>query len=178
MVYENDVLILRKPTIDDAQKVWDFRQEFIDNDEVMCGDSGMKKYENYVDWLDKVSKDDNPEFLQVGRVLATQFIAIRKSDNIVVGAVNVRHSLTDNLRIHGGHIGDCIRKSERGKGYGTMQIGLALQFCKDIGVDRALMSCVKTNIASERSIVKNGGILENEVFADGEVYKRFWINLQ
>ena len=79
----------------------------------------MKKYDNYLDWLDKVSKDDNPEFLQVGRVLATQFIAIRKSDNIVVGAVNVRHSLTDNLRIHGGHVGDCVRKSERGKGYGT-----------------------------------------------------------
>ena len=45
-------------------------------------------------------------------------------------------------------------------------------------VDRALMSCVNTNIASERSIVKNGGVLENEVFADGEVYKRFWIELK
>ena len=33
MIYENDVLILRKPTIDDAQKVWDLRQEFIDNDD-------------------------------------------------------------------------------------------------------------------------------------------------
>ena len=178
MMYENDVLILRRPTIDDSEKVWDFRQEFIDNDEVMYGDSSMKKYDNYADWLDRVSKDDNHDFLQSGRVSATQFIAIRKSDNVVVGAVNVRHSLTDNLRIHGGHIGDCIRKSERGKGYETMQIGLALQFCKDLGVDKALMSCVKTNIASERSIVKNGGVLENEVFADGEVYKRFWIDLK
>ena len=144
----------------------------------MYGDSGMKKYDNFVDWLDRVSKDDNPQFLREGRVPVTQFIVIRKSDNIVVGAVNVRHSLTETLTVHGGHIGDCIRKSERGKGYGTMQIGLALKFCRDLGIKRALMSCVKSNIASERTIVKNGGIFENEVFADDEVYKRFWIDLQ
>ena len=41
------------------------------------------------------------------------------------------------------------------------------------------MVCDKSNIASAKSIIKNGGILENEFFdKDGEIQQRFWINLK
>jgi predicted acetyltransferase len=41
------------------------------------------------------------------------------------------------------------------------------------------MVCDKSNIASAKSIIKNGGILENEFLdEDGEVQQRFWINLK
>ena len=39
------------------------------------------------------------------------------------------------------------------------------------------MICDKTNIASAKSIINNGGILENEVINDKNVLQRFWINL-
>ena len=39
------------------------------------------------------------------------------------------------------------------------------------------MDCDKTNIASAKSIQKNGGVLENEVLIDGEMVQRYWINL-
>ena len=40
------------------------------------------------------------------------------------------------------------------------------------------MDCDKTNIASAKSIQKNGGILENEVLIDNEMVQRYWIDLK
>ena len=42
-------------------------------------------------------------------------------------------------------------------------IGLALAECRKLGITRVLMTCDKDNIGSAKSIVKNGGILENEI---------------
>ena len=37
------------------------------------------------------------------------------------------------------------------------------------------MCCDKDNIASAKTITKNGGILENEIVEDGIVIQRYWI---
>lgn len=97
--------------------------------------------------------------------------------NIFVGAVNIRHCLNESLLFDGGHIGDGIRPSERRKGYATAMIKLALLECKKIGITKVLMVCDKDNIASAKSIIKNGGILENEIYSDGVLQQRYWINL-
>lgn len=94
-----------------------------------------------------------------------------------MGAVNIRHYLNDALRKTGGHIGDGIRPSERRKGYATAMIALALEECKRLGIRKVLMCCDKENIGSAKSIVKNGGILENEVEAEGHIEQRYWIQL-
>ena len=98
-------------------------------------------------------------------------------ENIFVGAVNIRHYLNDKLRFSGGHIGDGIRPSERGKGLGTEMIALALEECRKLGISEVLMCCKKTNLASARTIEKNGGVLENEVLDDGVSVLRYWIKL-
>ena len=98
--------------------------------------------------------------------------------DILLGAVNIRHYLNDYLLQFGGHIGDGIRPSERRKGYATEMIRLALIECKKLGIDRVLMVCDKSNIGSAKSIINNGGILENEfVDEDGEINQRYWIDL-
>ena len=63
------------------------------------------------------------------------------------------------------------------KGYATKQIALALEFCKQLGLKKALITCNGSNIASAKTIIKNNGILENEIEVDGELCKRFWISL-
>ena len=94
------------------------------------------------------------------------------------GAVNIRHYLNDSLLKEGGHIGDGIRPSERRKGYATEMIRLALTECKKLGIEKVLMTCDKDNIGSARSIIKNGGILENEfVNSEGNIEQRYWISL-
>ncbi len=95
----------------------------------------------------------------------------------MVGAVNIRHRLNEKLLLNGGHIGDGVRPSERGKGIGTKMIALALLECKKLGIEKVLMVCDKDNIASARTIIKNGGVLENEVIVDGVAEQRYWIQL-
>lgn len=112
------------------------------------------------------------------RVPDSVFFLLDDERDRLLGAVNIRHYLNDFLLREGGHIGDGIRPSERRKGYATEMIRLALNECRKLGIDRVLMTCDKDNVGSARSIVKNGGVLENEfVNSDGEVEQRYWIAL-
>ena len=103
------------------------------------------------------------------------YFCLDTNRNIFVGAVNIRHYLNETLKFTGGHIGDGIRPSERRKGYGTQMISLALKECDKLGIKDVLMCCNKENIASAKTIIKNGGILENEVVDNGAVIQRYWI---
>ena len=42
-------------------------------------------------------------------------------------------------------------------------IALGLEECKKLGITRVLMTCKKENTGSAKSIMNNGGILENEI---------------
>ena len=115
---------------------------------------------------------------QDGRVPDSVFFCLDVDRDIFVGAVNIRHYLNESLLFTGGHIGDGIRPSERRKGYATAMIGLALEECKKLGIHRVLMTCDKDNIGSAKSILNNGGVLENEVVnEDGVLEQRYWITL-
>ena len=57
-------------------------------------------------------------------------------------------------------------------------IGLALEECKKLGIKRALMVCDKENTGSVKSIINNGGILENELMQNGKTEQRYWIDLE
>ena len=113
-----------------------------------------------------------------GLVPDSVFFLLDIDRNRLLGAVNIRHYLNERLLKDGGHIGDGIRPSERGKGYGTEMVRLALIECKKLGINKVLMVCDKTNPASRKTIIKNGGILENEVIdEDGVIEERYWINI-
>ena len=103
------------------------------------------------------------------------FFCLDTDRNRFVGAVNIRHRLNDFLLLGGGHIGDGIRPSERGKGFGTKMIALALEECDRLGIKKVLMCCDRDNAASARTIIKNGGVLENEILEDGVPVQRYWI---
>lgn len=127
--------------------------------------------------------DDYLEHLELktatkDRVPDSVFFLLDEDNNRLLGAVNIRHYLNEDLLKEGGHIGDGIRPSERRKGYATEMIRLALVECKKLGIDRVLMTCDKENIGSAKSIQKNGGVLENEfVNSDGDIEQRYWIEL-
>ncbi|MBD5547020.1 MAG: GNAT family N-acetyltransferase [Lachnospiraceae bacterium] len=128
-------------------------------------------FDNYLKNLDTKEETKN------GWVPDTTLFCLDKDRNIFVGAVNIRHYLNDELLKTGGHIGDGIRPSERKKGYATAMIALALDECKKLGINKVLMCCNKNNIGSAKSIINNGGVLENEVEEDGHIEQRYWIQL-
>ena len=112
------------------------------------------------------------------RVPDSVFFLLDEERDRLLGAVNIRHYLNDALLREGGHIGDGIRPTERRKGYATEMIRLALDECRKLGITRVLMTCDRDNVGSARSIVKNGGVLENEFINDeGIVGQRYWIDL-
>lgn len=110
-----------------------------------------------------------------GYVPDSTFFCLDTERNRFVGAVNIRHYLNERLLAGGGHIGDGIRPSERRKGLGTKMIALALEECDKLGIKRVLMCCNKDNLASARTIQKNGGVLQDEISVDGEIVQRYWI---
>lgn len=113
-----------------------------------------------------------------GRVPDSVFFLLDNDRDRLLGAVNIRHYLSDALLKEGGHIGDGIRPSERRRGYGTEIVRLALIECRKLGITRVLMTCDKDNVASAKTIIKNGGVLENEfVNSDGDIEQRYWIAL-
>ena len=103
------------------------------------------------------------------------FFCLDVERNIFVGAVNIRHSLNAGLLLYGRHIGDGVRPSERRKGIATQMIALALKECRKLGIRRVLMVCDKENIGSAKSILNNGGVLENEVIVNGVTQQRYWL---
>ncbi|MBR1651067.1 MAG: GNAT family N-acetyltransferase [Lachnospiraceae bacterium] len=113
-----------------------------------------------------------------GLVPDSTFFCLDLDRDRLVGAVNIRHYLNGNNCLTGGHIGDGIRPSERRKGYATAMIGLALEECKKLGLNKVLMVCDADNYGSEKSIINNGGVFESEVASEtGAKEKRYWITL-
>ncbi|MGD6842486.1 GNAT family N-acetyltransferase [Bacillus infantis] len=153
-----------------------YRKAFLDSGEHLYGGSSLQNYEKYEEWLEKVISQAKGE-LAPNRVPATQFLSM--VDDRAVGLVNIRHRLTPELLVEGGHIGYSIHPAERRKGYAAEQLKLSLAEAKKLGLKKVLVTCDKKNIASARTIQKVGGVLENEVISSdsGEAVQRYWIQV-
>ncbi|MBV7274292.1 GNAT family N-acetyltransferase [Clostridiaceae bacterium UIB06] len=89
----------------------------------------------------------------------------------------MNHYLNDYLLNFGGHIEYGIRPSERKKGYASIMLAMALPIAKKLEINKVLITCDKRNLDSVKTIIKNGGVLENEVIEDGEIVQRYWVQL-
>ncbi len=159
------------------EQVMNYLEEHIQNGEYeLHGDGGLDHLKDYDKWLLKIRFD-----MKVNSdkeiVPSTLYLAIRKSDNKLVGMIQIRHKLNETLLKKYGHIGDGVRPSERKKGYSTEMIKLALEKCKLLNIHKVLITCDKNNVASARTIIKNGGVLENEIEEEnGNIIQRYWID--
>ncbi len=145
------------------------------------GSCSMEQSGSYEEWLEKIRGMYNPP-ADSALSPATTFFAVRKEDRRIVGTIQVRHRLTEELRENGGNIGYAVRPDQRKKGYATQMLFLALDFCRGLGLNRVLLDCLADNIASEKTIRRCGGVLAEEVTAPGDDgqpgrIKRFWIEL-
>ena len=107
--------------------------------------------------------------LKPGHVPDTWYILW--DDGRAVGLFKVRHYLSETLKNGSGHIGYAVRKGERGRGYATSGLALAVEEARSIiPEDEVYLSCNRNNPASLRVMLKNGAYIHHE--DDEEYYTR------
>lgn len=170
-------LEFRKPNRQDVEAIEDFKSEFQAHNSVMEGTNILVK-SSAEEWLAYVAKSearDSPDILP-----CFYYGLFEKESGRLLGIIQIRLKLNDYLSEFGGHIGYCVRPTERRKGYAKTMLRNALGICKEEGLHKVMISCVEENNASENTIKSCGGVFEKKVY-DERCYKaylkRYWIAL-
>ncbi|MHC1694166.1 MAG: GNAT family N-acetyltransferase [Eubacteriales bacterium] len=132
--------------------------------EIPPGENGFmngvygKSYSEFKDWLRMSVKHSQGQELSEGHVPGTCYWFYKGLRP--VGFAKLRHRLTPSLLVTGGHIGYCIRPSQRGRGYGSEMLSHVLGEASRLGIESVLLTINEVNRPSARIAEKNGGVLE------------------
>lgn len=170
-------LTLVKPSKEIEKSIWEYRQEYFDFGEThINGSFGIAYYNDFNEWLNLVQGIEKDE-LSRDNIHASTYFTVRESDHKIIGSIQLRHYLTEELEKHGGHIGYGIRPSERRKGYGKQQLLLVLEKAREMNLPKVMITCDKDNAASRRTALSCGGILTSENIYEDKEQQIFWIDL-
>ena len=179
-----ELIKLTEPQVMYADDIWEFRREIFDydgkNDDRFAGCLSLDSCKSAEKWI-KICELRKSEGTcnEVGTSVPSHtYIGVRESDNRVIGVIDLRHHINNPiLGTWGGHTGYSVRPSERGKGYAKEMLRLNIQNAKALGISKLLITCNENNVASEKTILANGGVYENTIDVDGRMIKRYWISI-
>ena len=127
-------------------------------------------------WVQKLRQQSDTSIQAMeGRVHATYWWIVE--DDTYLGAISVRHTLTEFLLDAGGHIGYGVRPTARRRGLAAWALGAVLPSARSLGLTRVLVTCDEDNAGSARIIENNGGVLEDVRDTDLGRTRRYWITL-
>ena len=170
-------LYLTKPSVILKEEYLSFYKEWIESGETIVPWVIEKDPSNFEEMVQFLMDNEKGVNIPDGWVPDSTYWLLNNEKRII-GAVNIRHQLTELLFNSGGHIGYGIRPSDRRKGYATKLLSLSLEKAKELGIKKVLVVCDKTNVGSLKVITNNNGIPDSDfVEDDGNIVKRFWIEL-
>ncbi|MFC4111693.1 GNAT family N-acetyltransferase [Nonomuraea zeae] len=97
-------------------------------------------------------------------------------DDQVLGGIALRHGLSQYVQ-WAGHIGYGVRPSARGRGLATWALSRMLDEARALGMRRVLAVCAAGNVASARTIERNGGVLESIQDTELGPARRYWLEV-
>ncbi len=168
------ILELVKPTLEMQEMILEFVLEFTQyNEHTINGCCGLTRYDEYSDWLNYIENVEKG--LIADRISSSTYVAADSETKLIIGIIDIRHYLNDE-HFYSGHIGYSVRPNQRNKGYGSEILRMGLEKSKELNLDKLMLTCKKDNVASQKVIERNNGILEMEIVDDGEAYMVYWIN--
>lgn len=181
---------LIKPSADYAEKIAEYRNEFIINNDffTVCGVNRIPgaehilEFDSAIDWIENCRLCEHAETNPYEDCpTATQYMAVRESDDRIVGMIHLHHELSnEDLRDFDGNIGYSVRPSERLKGYAKELLRLGLEKAREHSLEKVLICCVDTNLGSRKAILANGGKYECTNYGEesGLYVELYWILLE
>jgi len=138
-----------------------------------------KKSFDYPGYIRKLHSHSMGIDLDRGLVPYDTYWMMDDNKKSIFAVSRLRHRLNENSIIEGGHIGYDVPPSMRKRGYATMILGLTLEKAAGIGLRRVLVTCDFDNEASDKVIVRNGGVFENQMMSgySGKMVNRYWIDI-
>ena len=180
--FQMDIIELKAPSPEYAADIWRFRQEILEKDagskDQFAGCGGLESCTSAEEWIECTKLGESEENCEDGKVPSHMYLAVRKEDNRIIGLIDLRHHIDHPvLGTWGGHSGYSVRPSERGHGYAKEMLRQLLPKAKALGIRKFLITCKVGNLASEKTILANGGVFDRIVDGNGEKIKRFWITI-
>ena len=178
-----DRFYFERPSMERKNEIIEYLDEFVKYGSDINGTGSLDKiYDGYTfeEALNRCLNMENKEYAKkVGRCQGKTFLLIRENDNKIVGTINVRWNLNEQMLQFGGHIGYGIRPTERRKGYNKINLYLGMIEAKKVGLEDVMLDCDVNNLGSDRTLKALGGRLERTEIdpSDGILTNVYWFNV-
>lgn len=154
------MLTLQQLSPDDGQGIYAMLQEIARDDNGFHNDVYGMTYGEFENWLKQTYEFDSGVNMPDWMVPQSSYWLF--DGDIPVGVGRLRHCLNEVLQKTSGHIGYAIRKSQRGKGYGTAILSLLIKEAALLGIEQLQVATDSSNAKSQKVIIRNGGVFRRE----------------
>lgn len=178
-----ETFYLETPSLERKDEIIDYINEFIEYKSDINGMEALARIlygYTFEESLNMCLNMQYEEYAKIhGRCQYKTFLLIRKNDNKIIGTINIRWNLSEEMKKFAGNIGYAIRPTERRKGYNKINLYLGLIEAKKVGLDRVMLDCETKNLASSKTMEALGGKLERTEIDpdDGILTSVYWIDV-
>ncbi len=150
-IYTTEEMIFRKPHIFDRDIINSLRAELCASCCKFNGTSDLDLYPDYIEWL---AHTLNITRYNVDGIGYHTYMAIRKSDNKLIGMAQIQFCFNSDTLNTTAHIVECVRPSERRKGYGRLILQKGIEECRSLGIRKDKLTFERNSKASLNTMNK------------------------